>query len=102
MYLVGAGVEDTGEYTCTIPGIGVKPALLTLYITQGRRTINTRSYSYSGVYISTVSTSGIFHCGVYISAVFSSGIFIPEFIFPQFLVQDFFIPEFVFPQFLVQ
>ena len=75
MYLVGAGVEDTGEYTCTIPGIGVKPALLTLYITQGRRTINTRSYSYSRVYISTVSSSGIFHSGVYISVVSSSGFF---------------------------
>ena len=61
MYLVGAGVEDTGEYTCTIPGVGVNPALLTLYITQGREQLTLGVTFTPGVCISAVSISVVCH-----------------------------------------
>ena len=35
LYLANPGPQDTGQYACTIPGLQVKAALLTLYITQG-------------------------------------------------------------------
>ena len=61
LYLVGAGVEDTGEYTCTIPGVGVNPALLTLYITQGREQLTLGVTFTPGVCISAVSISVVCH-----------------------------------------
>ncbi len=35
LYLIGAGPEDTGQYECSIPGLDIEAAVITLYITQG-------------------------------------------------------------------
>jgi hypothetical protein len=35
LYLIGAGPEDTGQYECSIPGLDIESAVITLYITQG-------------------------------------------------------------------
>jgi hypothetical protein len=37
LYLIGAGPEDTGQYECSIPGLDIEAALITLYITQGKK-----------------------------------------------------------------
>ncbi len=35
LYLVGAGAQDTGNYTCTIPGIDISRAAVSLFLTLG-------------------------------------------------------------------
>ena len=40
LYLLRPGPEDTGQYHCSIPGTDVEPALLTLYITQGKSNLS--------------------------------------------------------------
>ena len=35
LYLMGAGAGDAGNYTCTIPGINIPRAAVSLYLTLG-------------------------------------------------------------------